>query len=101
MKTMIIASLFSALALVGCGAPVEDGSVEDVAAQSEALTGYVGHCQVTYNALTKVFVESGKCVGNSRVCGAPVASTYCLAGRAPVGGPVITCNVQTDTVQCQ
>ncbi len=86
----LLASLVLAFGLSACGAPVEEGSAEDVEMQQQAL-GVSGKCLV--DALG---FETGDCLSTNRQsCGCWVDNaTGCVAGRKPAKVSVLSCNGQ-------
>jgi len=75
MRNGIVASVFGALLLVGCGVPDEGADVES---EAEALTTYAGHCQVYKN------LETGLCVAVVNGASKSSRTTPCVQGGAPV-----------------
>jgi hypothetical protein len=100
MKTTITAfCLAISMFGLGCGAPVEEGSPEDVAVQEEALLGAPGKCQILLK--NGVLAETGICfaVVNGVCSGA--ASTACVAGKVAVQAGLACSRSMIDSTTCQ
>jgi len=86
MKKIILSLVFAASSMsVGCGAPVEDGSEEDVGMQQEALT-YSGYCEVDtgyggnkQNGMCLTIAPPGTCAVTR------AASAACVVGVVGTG----------------